>query len=50
MRNTFKALLFALPLMLATLSAQAADGAVGRWKTIDDKTGKVKSIVEITQA
>ena len=29
---------------------QAADSAAGRWKTIDDKTGKVKSIVEITQA
>ena len=40
----------ALPLMLAAMSASAADGAVGRWKTIDDKTGKVKSIVEITQA
>ena len=50
MRNTFKTLLLALPLCLAALSAQAADGAAGRWKTIDDKTGKVKSIVEITQA
>ncbi len=50
MRKTFKTLLLALPLMMAALSASAADGAVGRWKTIDDKTGKVKSIVEITQA
>jgi uncharacterized protein (DUF2147 family) len=50
MRKTFKTLLLALPLMLAAVSASAADGAVGRWKTIDDKTGKVKSIVEITQA
>ena len=50
MRKTFKTLLLALPLMLAAMSASAADGAVGRWKTIDDKTGKVKSIVEITQA
>jgi uncharacterized protein (DUF2147 family) len=50
MRKTFKTLLLALPLCLAALSAQAADGAAGRWKTIDDKTGKVKSIVEITQA
>ena len=50
MRNTFKTLLLALPLCLAALSAQAADGAAGRWKTIDDKTGKVKSIVEISQA
>jgi len=50
MRKTFKSLLLALPLCLAALSAQAADGAAGRWQTIDDKTGKVKSIVEITQA
>jgi len=50
MRKTFKTLLLALPLCLAALSAQAADSAAGRWKTIDDKTGKVKSIVEISQA
>lgn len=50
MRKTIKTLLLALPLMMAAMSASAADGAVGRWKTIDDKTGKVKSIVEITQA
>lgn len=50
MRNTFKTLLLALPLCLAALSTQAADSAAGRWKTIDDKTGKVKSIVEISQA
>lgn len=50
MRKTFKTLLLAVPLMMAAVSASAADGAVGRWKTIDDKTGKVKSIVEITQA
>ncbi|WP_117310981.1 DUF2147 domain-containing protein [Stenotrophomonas sp. G4] len=50
MRKTFKTLLLALPLCLAALSAQAADSATGRWKTIDDKTGKVKSIVEISQA
>lgn len=41
--------LVALPLMLASLSA-SAQSPVGRWKTIDDKTGQVKSIVEITQA
>ncbi len=27
----------------------AQNSPVGRWKTIDDETGKVKSIVEITQ-
>ena len=33
---------------LAALSpAQAQDTPVGRWKTIDDATGKVKSVVEI---
>ncbi len=41
--------LAALPLMLASLSA-SAQSPVGRWKTIDDNTGQVKSIVEITQA
>lgn len=50
MRKTFKTLLLAMPLCAAALSAQAADSATGRWKTIDDKTGKVKSIVEISQA
>jgi len=39
----------ALPLMLASLSA-SAQSPVGRWKTIDDSTGQVKSIVEISQA
>lgn len=41
--------LVALPLMLASLSA-SAQSPVGRWKTIDDSTGQVKSIVEISQA
>lgn len=36
--------------LAASNIAMAADGAVGRWKTIDDKTGEVKSIVEITEA
>lgn len=39
----------ALPLLLASLSA-SAQSPVGRWKTIDDATGQVKSIVEISQA
>jgi uncharacterized protein (DUF2147 family) len=29
--------------------AMAADAPVGRWKTIDDKTGKVESDVEVYQ-
>jgi uncharacterized protein (DUF2147 family) len=36
-------------LPLATL-AQGPASPVGRWKTVDDATGKVKSIVEITEA
>jgi uncharacterized protein (DUF2147 family) len=39
----------AIPLLVAAFSAQA-QSPVGRWKTIDDETGKVKSIVEISQA
>ena len=43
----------ALPLLLARLAlsvpALAADSPTGRWKTIDDETGQVKSIVEITE-
>src|SRR5688572_4080960 len=31
------------------VAAQAAD-PTGRWKTIDDETGKAKSIVEISRA
>ncbi|HYG05471.1 MAG TPA: DUF2147 domain-containing protein [Stenotrophomonas sp.] len=50
MRKIRHVLLLALPLLGFSLAAHAADGAAGRWKTIDDKTGKVKSIVEISQA
>jgi len=50
MRTFRHALLLALPLLGLSLAASAADGPTGRWKTIDDKTGKVKSIVEIGQA
>ena len=44
--------LFALAIALAAMPmlALAQQSAVGKWKTIDDETGKVKSIVEITQA
>ncbi|MEA9793794.1 DUF2147 domain-containing protein [Xanthomonas campestris pv. raphani] len=50
MRKTFKTLIVALPLAAASLLAQAADSPVGRWKTIDDETGKPKSVVQIEQA
>jgi uncharacterized protein (DUF2147 family) len=49
MLNKSIATLLALPLLAFSMSAMAAD-ATGRWKTIDDKTGKVKSIVEISKA
>jgi len=32
---------------LTTLGAGAAETPVGQWRTVDDKTGKVKSVVEI---
>lgn len=40
--------LFVLVLATIPAFAWAQDSAAGRWKTIDDETGKVKSIVEIT--
>ncbi len=42
--------LLALPLVLASMAAAAQSSPAGRWKTIDDDTGRVKSIVEISQA
>lgn len=42
--------LFVLLLAMLPVAAFAQNTPVGRWKTIDDETGKVKSIVEITQA
>ncbi|MEO8365957.1 MAG: DUF2147 domain-containing protein [Pseudoxanthomonas sp.] len=37
----------ALLLLALPLAAFAQNSPVGRWKTIDDETGKVKSIVDI---
>lgn len=55
MRTTVIALLLALLPLLAFAQAPSAHDAnrntpIGKWRTIDDKTGKVKSIVEIYQA
>ena len=50
MRMKALATLLALPLLAASFVAAAQDSPAGRWKTIDDETGKVKSIVEIYQA
>jgi uncharacterized protein (DUF2147 family) len=48
MRNTIIGIAMAT-LGLLSLGVLAAESPTGRWKTIDDETGKVKSIVEITQ-
>ena len=49
-----KSFLSGLVVAIATLAASGAsaqaNGPTGRWKTIDDATGKAKSIVEISQA
>lgn len=49
MRSKMLIGLLAIPLFAISCTAAAAD-ATGRWKTIDDETGKVKSIVEISKA
>lgn len=43
-------LIVAAAAALASMSAMAAVSPVGLWKTIDDNTGKVRSIVRITQS
>lgn len=42
--------LLALPLLAASFSAFAQQTPVGTWTTIDDKTHKPKSVVEIYEA
>lgn len=49
-KSVLMASLLALPLLAVSLAASAQSSAVGTWKTIDDETGKAKSIVEISQA
>lgn len=49
MRTLFTAVLIALPLTFTSM-VFAAESPAGRWQTIDDETGKPKSIVEIQQA
>jgi uncharacterized protein (DUF2147 family) len=51
MRIKFIVLLLAmLSMAVLPLAAFAQNSPVGKWRTIDDKTGKVKSIVEIYDA
>ena len=47
MRNKLFTLLIALPLLALSASAFAQVSPVGAWTTIDDKTKKPKSVVEI---
>jgi len=42
-----KKVLILVTLIAFTFSVQAQDSIFGKWKTIDDETGKAKSIVEI---
>ena len=49
MRAKLVILLLALPLAALSSAAFAQNTPVGKWRTIDDKTGKVKSVVEITE-
>ena len=41
-------LLFACALALSSV-AQSANPVLGKWKTIDDETGRIKSVVEIVE-
>ena len=51
MRNKLLAvLLLALPLAFASTTAFAQETPVGTWTTIDDKTKKPKSVVEIYES
>ncbi len=45
----FKRYITAALLSCAALSAWASDSPVGVWRTIDDKTGKEKSLVRISE-
>lgn len=48
MRKTVPSAILALSLLAIAPGASASD-PTGRWKTIDDETGKAKSIVEISR-
>lgn len=50
MRKLITVLMLALPLLAVPMAALAQDSPVGTWTTIDDATGKVKSVVEIYPA
>jgi uncharacterized protein (DUF2147 family) len=45
---SYSILLFFTSIIIAPTFAAEGNSPVGQWKTIDDKTGKEKSIIEIT--
>ena len=44
-----KKILYSLFLVVVGLFSSHAQSVVGKWKTVDDETGKAKSVVEIYQ-
>ncbi|WP_147651313.1 DUF2147 domain-containing protein [Vulcaniibacterium gelatinicum] len=50
MRIKILAALCALPLLAATATLAAQSSPLGRWKTLDDKTGKPMTVTEVYQA
>ncbi len=50
MRTKLLALMFAVPMLALSSLAFAQTSPVGTWTTVDDKTHKPKSIVEIYEA
>ena len=40
---------FFLAVLVALTSMVSAQSLAGRWKTIDDETGRVKSVVEMSE-
>ena len=44
-----KRLIFMFMTMFLGIGSMSAQSVIGKWKTIDDETGKAKSIVELTE-
>lgn len=47
--NMFRTGVLAVLCVLMHVAASGQNPILGRWKTIDDETGRVKSVVEITE-
>jgi uncharacterized protein (DUF2147 family) len=50
MRIKAFAILLALPLLAATFAASAQESPLGRWTTLDDKTGNPMTVTEVYMA